>query len=154
MPRFLFASEHAPAYILKAWLLTLLPSLLLSSLVYSLAPAAEVPLGEYAQVPAAVTVAMLVLVAPFLESLIMAAVAALLHRAFGFAVAALGSSLAWGVAHSMAVPAWGLVVWWPFLILTIVYLTWRPRGFWTAIGMATAVHGLQNGVAAAALLLG
>ena len=154
LPRFLFVAEHTPVYILKAWLLALLPSFLLSSLVFAVAPAAEVPLGEYERMPAAVTAFMLVLVAPFLESLIMAGVAALLYRAFGFAAAAFGSSLAWGLAHSAAVPIWGLVVWWPFLILTIVYLTWRQRGFWFAIGMATAVHGLQNGVATVALLLG
>ena len=153
LPRFLFVAENAPVYILGAWLLAMLPSLVLSGLLRLVAPEAEVPLVEYECLPPAFTAIMLIVVAPFLETLIMAAWATILHRAFGFVAAVFGSALAWGIAHSSAVPAWGLVVWWPFLIFTIVYLTWRRRGLWPAIGMATAVHALQNSVGVAGLLL-
>jgi hypothetical protein len=48
---------------------------------------------------------------------------------------------------------WGLVVWWPFLILSAIFLVWRSeRGLGTAILMTTAVHALQNAVVGSALL--
>jgi hypothetical protein len=64
------------------------------------------------------------------------------------------SALAWGLAHSWGAPTWGLVAWWPFLIFSTVFLTWRERGAWTAIMIVTAIHVLQNSFAIALLLLG
>ena len=124
-----------------------MPSAFLSWLVYTVAPAAEMPLGEFEKAPWYVSAIMIVLFAPFVETLIMAGAATLLSRLFGPTVAVFGSTVAWGALHSASVPVWKMVVWWAFLILTIVYLTWRPRGFWIAVMMATAVHALQNGVA-------
>lgn len=153
LPRFLFAEGRAPAYFAKAWLVTVVPSLALALLVSRIVPEAETPFGEAVGISAPIMFALLVVVGPFLETLIMAAVASVLNRFAGPACAAIGSAVLWGLAHSALVSLWGLVVWWPFLILTIVYLTWRPRGFWFAVGMATSIHGLQNAVASAGLFV-
>jgi hypothetical protein len=55
------------------------------------------------------------------------------------------------VAHSLAAPAWGLVIWWPFLIFSTLFVVWRQRGFLAGVGVAAAAHALQN--LAPALLL-
>ena len=54
------------------------------------------------------------------------------------------SSVGWGIAHSLQAPAWGLVIWWPFLIFSTLYVTWRQRSVWAAIGIVFCVHALQN----------
>ena len=58
--------------------------------------------------------------------------------------AVIASSLGWGVAHSLAAPAWGLVIWWPFLIFSTLYVTWRGQGRMLAMGIVFAVHALNN----------
>lgn len=161
LPRFLFRPERWPAYVGKAWLLALLPSLALAAAVSWLFPGVASPEFGSAETPVSRTVLglSLVLIGPFVETLVMGGWLLLLRRFVGFAPAVLLSALSWGLLHSFgallaggpATPAWGLVVWWPFLILSIAFLAWRERGFWTAIGTATLIHGLQNAVAAAAL---
>ena len=41
-------------------------------------------------------------------------------------------------------PAWGLVIWWPFLIFSTLFVVWRQRGFFAGVGVAAATHALQN----------
>ena len=81
---------------------------------------------------------------PVLESIAMAIGLVLLRLALPPWPAAVASAIAWGLLHALAAPLWGLVVWWPFLIFSIVWLTWRPRGFWRATALAAAVHALHN----------
>jgi membrane protease YdiL (CAAX protease family) len=136
--------------ILTGWLFAFPPSILLALIAAWLVPALERPALE---VTGALSVALLVLFAPLVETLIMAAVLELLLRLRvppGAAIVI--SSLGWGVAHSLAAPAWGLVIWWPFLIFSILYVTWSRRSTWAAIGIVTCVHALQN-LAPALLLL-
>ena len=95
------------------------------------------------QGPAAII--LLVLFAPFVETLIMAAALELMLRLkVPPAAAVLLSAIGWGAAHSMAAPAWGLVIWWPFLIFSTLYVTWSRRSIWRAVAVVTAVHALQN----------
>jgi hypothetical protein len=56
--------------------------------------------------------------------------------------------------HSLASPWWGAVIWWPFLIFSTLYVTWRPRGFWRAAALVAAVHVLQNLFPAILIVLG
>ena len=87
---------------------------------------------------------LLVLFAPLVETLIMGGVLSLLLRIANPTAAILLSALGWGVAHSSQALGWGLVIWWPFLIFSTLYVVWRQRGFWVAIGVVTATHALQN----------
>lgn len=132
----------------RAWLailigaaLTLSGSLLLSWGASTIAPTLARPdfalrgFGAFA---------MLVLFAPLAETLIMAVVLTLLARFVSPTLAVLASAAIWGIAHSLQATVWGLVVWWPFLVFSMLYLVWRQRGTPAAIGVATTTHALQN----------
>lgn len=152
LPGFLFRPEGPKLiYMLKAWALVLLPSLLLSLTVNVSIPSAE---GPDLPISGPVMIALIALIGPFVETLIMAAVLTVLRRLMGFGPAVVLSAAGWGLAHSWGAPTWGLVAWWPFLIFSTVFLAWRPRGAWTAILIVTAIHVLQNSFAVTLLLLG
>jgi membrane protease YdiL (CAAX protease family) len=152
LPAFLFRPEGSTlAYILKGWALVLIPSLLLSFTVSQAVPGAE---GPELPISGPVMIALIALIGPFLETLIMAAVLLVLQRFVGFGPAVVLSSIGWGLAHSWGAPTWGLVAWWPFLIFSTAFLVWRERSVWTAILLVTAIHVLQNSFALALLLLG
>ena len=128
--------------IAAGWLLAFPPSILLAILAQKLLPQAEGPTFD---VSGPSTVLLLVLFAPFVETLIMAAaIEVMLRLKVPPAAAITLSAIGWGVAHSSAAPAWGLVIWWPFLIFSTLYVTWSKRSIWAAVGIVTIVHALQN----------
>ena len=140
-PRPLREPRRAWLAIPLAWLLCIIPSLGLAYLVQSLAPRLDLP-----EFPIKGHVAFLALAvfAPILETFILAAFISLFRLVFSPTVSVFLSAAGWGVAHSIQASAWGLVVWWPFLIMSMLYIVWRQRGFWLAIAIPTAVHMLQN----------
>jgi membrane protease YdiL (CAAX protease family) len=87
-------------------------------------------------------------------TLILLPIVLVLQRLFGSAVAVVAAALLWALAHSLQAAAWGLVVWWPFLIMSIALLAWRGRGLGRALGVVIAIHALQNAAAAALLFAG
>ena len=128
--------------IATGWLLAFPVSLVLATLAQKLFPQAQGPTFDVTG-PAAII--LLVLFAPFVETLIMAAALELMLRLRIPAYAAIPlSAVGWGVAHSTAAPVWGLIIWWPFLIFSTLYVTWSKRSIWAAIGLVTTVHALQN----------
>jgi hypothetical protein len=142
LPRFLFRSDGSRlAYVLKAWLLALLPTLALAALVSLAATPAQ---GPQIRGQGSTLLLLVVLASPILETLLMVPPLWALDRLLGPGRAALASALLWGVLHSLAAPAWGLVVWWPFLILSVAYLAWRRSGAVKAMTMVAAMHALQN----------
>src|SRR5690349_21002932 len=87
LPAFLFRPEGSRlAYVLKAWLLVLLPSLLLSMTVKVSVPSAQ---GPELPISGPVMVALIALAGPFVETLIMAGYLLILRRFMGFAPAVL-----------------------------------------------------------------
>ena len=127
--------------IVTGWACAFFPSIALSWLTAELMP--QVARPEF-NVGGATALFMLVLFAPVTETLIMAGLLVALLRFFTQPVAILLSAAAWGVAHSLAAPAWGLVIWWPFLIFSTLFVVWRQRGFFAGVGVAAATHALQN----------
>ncbi len=132
----------------RAWLailigaaLTILGSLLLAWGVTSIAPTLDKP--DF-PTRGALAFALLVLFAPLIETLIMAAVLSLLARFLSPTLAVLASAALWGVAHSLQAPMWGLIIWWPFLIFSTLFLVWRQRGIWVGLAVAATAHALQN----------
>jgi membrane protease YdiL (CAAX protease family) len=151
LPDFLFEIDPKPVrYVLKAWLLVLLPTMFLSGAVNLLLHPARQP---NVPVAGAAEILFLVVATPVLETLIMALVLAGLSRLMSAGPAATASAILWGLLHGMAAPAWGLVAWWPFLIMSIAFLTWRHLGLSPALTIAASIHALQNGFAAAILVL-
>ena len=95
----------------------------------------------------------LVVIAPLIETLIMAAAIEIMLLVLPPRFVVIASSVGWGIAHSYLAVAWGLVIWWPFLIFSTLYVTWRGQGRAIAIGIVFAVHALNN-LGPALLLLG
>ena len=137
----LFEPRRPLRAVLVGWAATTIPALLLSLMVSSLMPNVAGP--GFEDVGPAMA-AKLVIVAPLLETLIMAAVLEILLLVLPPKYAVIASSLGWGIAHSLMAPAWGLVIWWPFLIFSTLYVTWRGEGRALAIGIVFAVHALNN----------
>ncbi|MFC7537700.1 type II CAAX prenyl endopeptidase Rce1 family protein [Sphingomonas sp. GCM10030256] len=147
----LLTPERPLRYLATAWPVTILPAALLSALVSLLLPGVGQPDFPFGSVPVFLLV---VLFAPALETLIMGAVLLVLRRLMPEPWAVVLSSAGWGVAHSTQALAWGLVIWWPFLIFSTAFLAWRRRSLWAACGMVTLMHMLHNLLPALTLLLG
>ena len=109
LPSVLREPRRAWAAIIVGVALTLSGSLILSWLASLFLP--ELPKPGFAM-RGAVAFALLVIFAPVVETLIMAAVLAGLIRVLSPTAAVLASALLWGIAHSLQAAAWGLVVWW------------------------------------------
>jgi hypothetical protein len=124
-----------------AWLLCIIPSLVLAYAVQNLAPRLDMP--EF-PVKGHVAFFALAIFAPVVETFILAGFVTLFRMVFSPTVTVFLSAIGWGIAHSVQASAWGLVVWWPFLIMSMLYLVWRQRSFALAILVPASVHMLQN----------
>ena len=141
LPAPLREPKRAWASIGTGWLLSILGSLALAALSRGIAP--ELPTPEF-PMKGMLALFLLVVFAPVLETLIMAGFLSLLLRFLSPAAAILVSAAGWGIAHSLQAVGWGLVIWWPFLIFSALYVVWRQRGFWAGVGVAATTHALQN----------
>jgi membrane protease YdiL (CAAX protease family) len=123
------------------WLAAFLPSIFLALLVSLLVPGAEQP--EF-QVGGMAAILALVFIAPAVETFIMGVILLILVRFLRPAAAILVSAIGWGVAHSLIAPIWGLVIWWPFLVFSTLFVTWRSRSLALAFLIPMSAHALQN----------
>lgn len=123
------------------WLLAFPLSVLLSAIAAFFLPDAASPTFEFS---GAAAILALVVFAPIVETLIMGAALMLLQLLLSPVAAILVSAAGWAVAHSLAAPGWGLVIWWPFLIFSTLFVTWQSRSFAHAFGIAACAHALQN----------
>jgi hypothetical protein len=123
------------------WLLAFPASILLAGVVHWVAPDAKAP--EF-QIEGIMAVVMLVFFSPILETLIMGGVLLVLLRFLSPTWAVVVSAAAWGIAHSLAAPIWGLIIWWPFLVFSTLFVAWRSRSLALAFAMPMIVHALQN----------
>ncbi len=152
LPSVLFEDRRAWLAVLVGWALSFGGSLVLGFAASRLAPGgAGVDLGGASGPMILFSVGVF---APVVETLIMGAVLVLLLRFLPAWVAVIVSAIGWGVAHALMSPLWGAVIWWPFLIFSTLFATWRARGFWRAAGLVAVVHMLQNAGPAAAIVLG
>lgn len=142
LPKALLEPVNPLRSIALGWLLAFPPSILFAALIHFLAPAAESP--NFPDVPGLLLAFMVVVFAPVGESLIMGAVLLVLLRFVSPTVAVVVSAAGWGVAHSLDTAIWGLVIWWPFLIFSTLFVVWRERSLWLAFAMPITVHALQN----------
>jgi hypothetical protein len=142
--------QRAWAAVLVGYLAAFVPSMAIAAVVSLLLP--DVGQPEFG--PASLSQFLLIAgFAPVIETLIMGAVLSLLLRILSPTVAVLVSAAGWGLAHSAMAPAWGLVIWWPFLVFSILFVAWRQRSWAAGFGVAAAAHSLQNLGPALALLL-
>ena len=133
---------HRPAVaIALGALAAFVPTVLLGALVVWLLPGGQGPKFE---MEGAVALFGLVVFAPVVETLIMGTVLLVLLRLAGPTAAVLLSSAGWGILHSLAAPIWGLIIWWPFLVFSTLFVVWRGRSLGAAFAVPAAVHALHN----------
>ena len=141
VPDFLAKPRKPVLAIAGGWAIAFPISMLLSVLAQALVPDA---LALTFPVDGLSTVFALAVFAPAVETLIMGAVLLLLLHFVRPELAVAISAIGWGIAHSLVAPIWGLVIWWPFLIFSILFVTWRQRSLAMAFLVPMLVHGLQN----------
>ena len=135
--------------IIVGWLVTSIPALALAAIAARLLPNAASPDLPNKGMIAFVAI---VIISPLLETMIMAAVIEVGLLILPPLAVVVLSSIGWGIAHSLAAPAWGLVIWWPFLIFSTLYVTWRGKGRLEAVALVATVHALNNFLPALLLL--
>ena len=141
LPRAIRQPRRPVQSLAVAWLTTFPFSLVLATVVGLIAP--NVPQPQF-NVSGATAVLLLAVFAPVFETLIMGTALLVLLRLFSPTLAILMSAVGWGVAHSLAAPTWGLVIWWPFLIFSTLFVAWRQRSLAAAFVMPMIAHGLHN----------
>jgi hypothetical protein len=141
LPRAIRIPERPLRAVAIAWLTAFPVSIAFAMLGSLLLPRAEQP--EFG-VSGGLAVFALVIFSPVVETLIMGAVLLLLLRLMPATVAILVSAIGWGMAHSTAAPIWGLVIWWPFLVFSTLFVAWRARSLTLAFLLPMATHMLQN----------
>ena len=124
-----------------AWLTAFLPSIALAALIGLFFPNASQP--EFPVSPG-MQFFLIVILSPVVETLIMGSILLILLRFVSPAAAVVLSAAGWGLFHSSFHPTWGLVIWWPFLIFSTLFVTWRSRSLLAAFAMPALVHALQN----------
>ncbi len=143
--RFLPAAIRTPERPLRAiavgWLTAFPISILFAYMGSLVLPSAQQP--EF-HANGLLAIFALVIFSPVVETLIMGTILLLLVRFVPAGVAVLISAIGWGIAHSTAAPIWGLVIWWPFLVFSTLFVTWRERSLKLAFAIPMCVHALQN----------
>lgn len=123
------------------WLLAFPGTIALGALTTALLPQSPPPHFEANGL--AVFLA-LVVFSPVVETLMMGGILLLLLRFLSPVTAIVVSAVGWGIAHSTMAPIWGLVIWWPFLIFSTLFVTWRSRSLSLAFALPMCVHILHN----------
>ncbi len=141
LPRAIRVPERPLRAIAVGWLTAFPASLLLAIVAAALLPQARQPQFDVSGAGAMVA---LVLFSPVVETLIMGAILLVLERIVPAAAAVAASAVGWGIAHSMVAPIWGMVIWWPFLVFSTLFVTWRSRSLPLAFAIPMSVHALQN----------
>ena len=149
VPGFLTVARRPLVTIVGAYLLTILGSLMLATIVRAVMPSGEAPdFSEIAALGPGVVIFSLVIFAPVVETLIMGAVLMILQLFMRPGYAIVVSAAGWALAHSLQATVWGMVIWWPFLIFSLLFVVWRERSIWLAFLMPMIVHAMQNSLPA------
>ena len=155
-------SVHPLRYVLRAWPLATLPTLAIALFLSTLFQLfgldlflGEAPLAPLRSMPKWILLLQVVLFAPLAETLLMAPLLALLMRLWGGRrlPAALTSAAVWAFLHSLTALAWGVCIFWTFLVFSAAWLAWRPRSFGHAYFITAGIHALNNWVAGLGLVL-
>jgi len=144
LPKPLLEPRRPWLAILAGYLLSLIGSLAIAALISLVVPEAKGPDFGWLKGSGFTAILVLSILSPLLETLILVGTTGLLLRFVRPAYAILLSSLGWAIAHSYQAPIWGLVIWWPFIIFTTLFVVWKQRSLVWGIAMPFVVHMLQN----------
>ena len=154
-PAFLFDTDKSKwRYVIQAGLVSLLPSLAIATLLQASGILTESNGPEFKGHPIALLVG-IVIISPALETLLMGLIFFVLRRFIKHPIKlAVTSAVLWAALHSLAAPAWGLAVLWPFYVFSCAYIAWREKSWMTAYSITCCIHMFQNilpGIAAATM---
>lgn len=136
--------KPALKYIFYAGLISLLPSLAIAGILAFSGVITEES-GPQFEGPVVVLLISMIIAAPMLETLLMVPVLWVLSFITKRKpLLALLSAIVWAVLHSLAAPAWGFVIFWPWFVFSCSYLAWREKGWWRAVFVTIGVHVFQN----------
>ena len=88
-----------------------------------------------------------VIVAPLIETLILAVFFMLIPRRLGLVKRAIISAILWGILHALSAPLWFIGVIFSFFVFSCGYLVWRQKSFACAFVAALLPHVFVNFVA-------
>ncbi|MBT6145495.1 MAG: hypothetical protein HOH74_08705 [Gemmatimonadetes bacterium] len=154
-------SVHPVHYALRAWPVAMVPTLAIAttaSIIAQLAGADylfdESQWGDLFEMSSGMLLLQIVVVAPVLETLLMAPILALLVRILPRRrYAVILSAALWAVLHSLSAPIWGVCIFWTFIVFSTAFLVWREVSLWHALGVTAAIHALNNGLAGLGIAL-
>jgi hypothetical protein len=145
---FLPARGSFAFYCVVAWHVALIPTILIllaAHAVFSAAGADVDALQKPAREIAQRSVWITLLVAPLVETAVLALLVTGLARFIRNPnVVAAISALAWGGLHATFYPMWFFGVVWSFFVFSRGYLAWRPVSYKHAFGAAAVPHALVN----------
>ncbi len=141
LPSAIRTPEHPLRAILFGWLTAFPVSMVFALLAAAILPGAKPP--EF-HVTGAMALFGMVVFSPVVETLVMGAVLLVLLRFLQPTIAILASAIGWGIVHSLIAPVWGLTIWWPFLVFSTLFVTWRERSLPLAFALPICTHALQN----------
>jgi hypothetical protein len=141
-------------YCLIAWSVALVPTVLIVITAHYLFTSAGADVGSLqkpARDIAERNLAITLMIAPFVETLVLSLMLEGLRRVIRRAlVAAVIAALAWAGLHAAFYPLWFFGTVWSFYVFSRGYLAWRPVSYKHAFGAAVLPHALVN---ASALLM-
>lgn len=143
-------------YALRAAAVGVLPSILIVVVVAGLTSLAGIDVGRPPEVRlgAGGLVAVVVL-APLLETLLLAALLELLGMALrSWVPIAAVSAIAWGLLHGLVTPLWFFGTVWSFFVFSAAYIAWRPQSIHRALVAAALPHAFINFVVFTVIYLG
>ena len=152
---------HPARYVLRVWPIAIVPTLLIAMTASSLAQLVgadflfeENQWRDLTDMPGWLLLLNVVIVAPVLETLLMAPLMYLLLRFLPKRRhAVLASALFWAVLHGLSAPIWGICIFWTFIVFSTAFVVWREVSFWHAVGVTTAIHAVNNAFAGLGLTL-
>jgi len=140
LPESIRVAEHPLRAVAVGWL-TAFPVSMIFALLAAILPGAKPP--EF-HVTGVMALFGMVIFSPIVETLVMGAVLLVLLRFLSPTAAILTSAIGWGIVHSLIAPAWGLAIWWPFLVFSTLFVTWRSRSLGLALLLPMLTHAAQN----------
>ena len=135
--------QKLTSYCWKAGLISFVPSVLVAAVLTPLRGGESI---EFDASPLELVFGILIL-SPWLETLLMWPVLAVLRRLTGTVLAAaVASAVFWACLHSLASPLWGFSVVWPFFVFSICFLEWKRKSIGHAIAATGLTHMFQNAI--------
>jgi hypothetical protein len=131
-------------YIFRAWIIALVPTILIGLVVGLVCEPKENMMGRDTQ-PVHVAFLGMVVFSPVLETLLMRVVFWFLRKITQVPLKlVVWSAILWALLHSLAWLPWGIIVFWGFVVFSTCYLSWEKVSRWRAFWITSATHAMLN----------